>query len=51
MVNRKLTFKSYHQHQTILLPFSLDVLVNKDDPVRVVHDVIDRIDIALSFRA
>lgn len=51
MAIRKPTFKPYNQHQIMLLPPSLEELVNKDHPVRVVNDVIDRIDTAPLFQA
>ena len=38
-------FKKYPQHQTVLLPPSLDELIDKNHPVRVVNDVMDRINI------
>ena len=38
-------FKAYHQHQAMLIPPSLDELIAKDHPVRVVNQVLDKIDI------
>src|SRR5579863_4693779 len=38
-------FKANHQHQIMAFPPSLDELVAADHPVRVVHDVLERIDI------
>lgn len=38
-------FKANHQHQIMAFPPSLDELVPADHPVRVVHDVLERIDI------
>ena len=38
-------FKANHQHQLMALPPSLDELVGLDHPVRVVHDVLEQIDI------
>lgn len=38
-------FKANHQHQIMAFPPSLDELVAADHPVRVVHDVLDRVDI------
>lgn len=38
-------FKAYHQHQTMLLPPSLDELIAADHPVRIVNKVLDKIDI------
>jgi len=45
---KKLTvaFKSYVPNQAMLLPPSLDELIAKDHPVRVVSDVIDKINLA-----
>jgi transposase len=45
MAFQKPTFKSYHQEQIMLLPPSLDELVPQGHPVRVVNEVIDKIDI------
>jgi transposase len=38
-------FKSYQQDQQYFLPPSLEELIEKDHPVRVVNAVIDRIEI------
>jgi transposase len=38
-------FKPYNQHQIMMLPPSLDELISKDHPVRVVNDVINTINI------
>ena len=38
-------FKANHQHQFMAFPPSLDELVGSDHPVRVVHEVLERIDI------
>lgn len=38
-------FKQYNQQQAFLLPPSLDELVKADHPVRVVNDVLDKVDI------
>lgn len=38
-------FKAYRQHQAMLLPPSLDELIAKDHPVRVVNEVLEKIDI------
>lgn len=38
-------FKSYSQHQRFLFPPSLDEMIDANHPVRVVNDVIDRVDI------
>ena len=38
-------FKEYAQHQMVLLPPSLEELIDKNHPVRVVNDVIEHINI------
>ena len=38
-------FKAYHQHQAMLLPPSLDELIIQEHPVRIVNQVLDKIDI------
>lgn len=38
-------FKAYHQRQAMLLPPSLDELIKPNHPVRVVDDVLSKIDI------
>lgn len=38
-------FKAYTQHQAMLLPPSLDELIAADHPVRIVNQVLDKIDI------
>ena len=38
-------FKSYTPNQAMLLPPSLDELITKDHPVRIVNDVIDKINL------
>jgi transposase len=38
-------FKAYHQHQAMLLPPSLDELITQEHPVRIVNQVLDKIDI------
>ena len=47
MAKRKLTvaFKAYTQNQAMLLPPSLDELISSSHPVRVVNQVLDKIDI------
>jgi len=45
MAKRFPTFKPYNQHQIMMLPPSLDELIVKDHPVRVVNAVIDSINI------
>lgn len=41
----KVVFKNYTPNQVTLLPPSLEELIDKDHPVRIVNQVIDRIDI------
>ena len=38
-------FKAYHQRQAMLLPPSLDELIAQNHPVRIVDDVLSKIDI------
>ena len=40
-----MSFKSNHQHQGMLLPPDLSDLVAQNDPVRVVSDILDKVDI------
>ena len=42
----KVVFKQNHQHQLMVLPPTLDELVAKNHPVRVVNEVLDKVDIA-----
>lgn len=44
-MKREAIFKTYHQDQLILLPPSLEELIPKSHPVRVVNSILDRIDI------
>lgn len=46
MSSSKIVFKDYTPNQMMLLPPSLEELIEENHPVRVVNDVIDRIDIA-----
>jgi transposase len=39
-------FKSNHQHQAMLLPPDLSDLVASDHPVRIVNEVLDKVDIS-----
>lgn len=41
----KPVFKAYHQHQGMLLPPSLDELIPTNHPVRIVDEVLSKIDI------
>ena len=45
MKKRKVVFKRYEQNQPMLLPPSYEDLVPMNHPVRVVNEVIERIDI------
>lgn len=45
MRKRKVVFKRYEQSQPMLLPPSYEDLVPKNHPVRVVNEVVERIDI------
>ena len=45
MHEEKVVFKDYNPKQIMLLPPSLEELIACDHPVRVVNDVVDRIDI------
>ena len=40
-----MAFKAYHQQRGMLLPPSLDELIGRDHPVRIVNQVLDKIDI------
>jgi transposase len=41
--SRKVVFKNYNQNQMMLLPPSLDDMIEKNHPVRVVNQVLDNI--------
>jgi len=43
--NRKVKFKEYAQNQIMLIPPSLEEMIDKNHPVRIVNQVIDQIDI------
>ena len=45
MTAKKPNFKAYHQDQMMLFPPSLEELVADGHPVRVVNEIIDKIDI------
>lgn len=47
----KVAFKAYEQHQTLLFPPALSDMIDGNHPVRVVSDVIDRIDISPLMKA
>jgi len=44
-IRKKPVFKSYNQDQQMLLPPSLDEMIEANHPVRIVNQVVDRIDI------
>jgi transposase len=46
----KVVFKAYSQNQMMLLPPSLEELIEVNHPVRVVSQVIDRIDVELLLK-
>lgn len=46
MKNRAVVFKHYDQNQPMLLPPSLDQMIPENHPVRVVNEVIEKIDIS-----
>lgn len=46
----RVVFKEYSQHQTMLLPPSLDELIDVSHPVRTVSSVIDQLDISVLER-
>src|SRR5678815_2104700 len=43
-------FKAYSQHQQFLFPPSLDSMIDVNHPVRVVDEVIDRVDIGIIIK-
>lgn len=43
-------FKSYHQNQVYLFPPNLDEMIDANHPVRVVSEVMDRIDIDIIIK-
>jgi len=43
--DKKVIFKTYHQNQVMLLPPSLDELIAANHPVRVINEVLNKIDI------
>lgn len=51
MKKRKVVFKRYEQNQPMLLPPSYEELVPENHPVRVVNEVIERIDICALERS
>jgi transposase len=51
MKKRKVVFKRYEQNQPMLLPPSYEDLVPENHPVRVVNEVIERIDIGALERS
>jgi len=51
MAKKTPTFKRYDQQQLMILPPSLEELIPKGHPVRIVNDVINRIDLESLFKA
>lgn len=49
MNKNRIHFKSYQQSQVMLLPPSIDELIDKDHPVRTVSAIIDEINLAPLF--
>ena len=45
-ITTKAVFKQYQQHQILLLPPSLESLISKTHLVRVINDVVDKLDIS-----
>jgi transposase len=43
-------FKAHYQHQMMAFPPSLDELIAADHPVRVVHEVLEKVDITLLMK-
>lgn len=43
-------FKSYNQHQQFLFPPSIDSMIDVNHPVRIVDEVIDRVDIDIIIK-
>ena len=44
-------FKANHQHQLMAFPASLDELVAVGHPVRIVHEVLEKVDITALIQA
>jgi transposase len=44
--DQKVIFKPYHQSQVMLLPPSLEELIAANHPVRIVNEVLNKIDIS-----
>jgi transposase len=42
----KAVFKAYHQHQAMLLPPSLEELIDASHPVRTVSEIVDKLDLS-----
>ena len=51
MAVKRPTFRPYHQNQLVMLPPSLDDLISADHSVRVVNDVINRINLEPLLKA
>ncbi len=44
-------FKYYNQNQTVLFPYSFEELIPNNHPVRIVNDILERINIAPLLKA
>jgi len=51
MAVKRPTFRPYHQNQLVMLPPSLDDLISANHSVRVVNDVINRINLEPLLKA
>ncbi|MFC0343163.1 hypothetical protein ACFFH5_03000 [Epilithonimonas hispanica] len=40
-----MNFKYYNQNQTVLFPYSFEELIPDNHPVRIVNDILERINI------
>lgn len=47
VMQKQVVFKSYSQNQLSILPPSLDELISKTHPVRVINTVIDKLDLSI----
>ena len=45
-MQKRVVFKQYHQQQISLLPPSLEELIPSNHPVRVVNEVLNKVDIS-----
>ena len=46
-----MNFKYYNQNQTVLFPYSFEELIPNNHPVRIVNDILERINIAPSSKS